>query len=152
MIFHSSSVAGLTCCKALNLELISIVLQGVKHLSAAVYYLHKGTDMWAFPSCSFAHVNFVQKEKKKKGSDFITFAIYRGQTVLSWCLWALSWALLIVGGNSNYFSHFLFHLLFNTKPWKMDTDVMIDHEAGGWKWRLELLGCIWKGLGFFPFF
>lgn len=29
---------------------------------------------------------------------------------------------------------------------------MIDHEAGGWKWRLELLGCIWKGFGVFPFF
>ena len=45
MIFHSSAVARLTFCKALNLELISIVLQGVKHLTAAVYYLHKGTDM-----------------------------------------------------------------------------------------------------------
>lgn len=45
MIFHISAVARLTFCKALNLELISIVLQGVKHLTAAVYYLQKGTDM-----------------------------------------------------------------------------------------------------------
>lgn len=46
----------------------------------------------------------------------------------------------------------MFHLLFNTQPREMNTDVMIDHGAGGWKWRLELLGCIWKGFGFFPFF
>lgn len=45
MIFHSSPVARLTFCEALNLELIGIVLQGVKHLTAAVYYLHKGTGM-----------------------------------------------------------------------------------------------------------
>jgi len=45
MIFHISPVARLTFCKALNLELISVVLQGVKYLTAAVYYLHKGTDM-----------------------------------------------------------------------------------------------------------
>lgn len=64
MIFHSSAVAGLTFCKALNLELISIVLQGVKHLTAAVYYLHKGTDMPAFLSCSLAHMNSVQQERR----------------------------------------------------------------------------------------
>lgn len=29
---------------------------------------------------------------------------------------------------------------------------MIDHEAGGWKQRLELLGCIWKEFGVFSFF
>lgn len=64
MIFHSSAVAGLTFCKALNLELISIGLQGVKHLTAAVYYLHKGTDMQDFPSCSLARMNSVQKERR----------------------------------------------------------------------------------------
>ena len=79
MIFHISPVARLTFCKALNLELISVVLQGVKYLTAAVYYLHKGTDMWAFPSCSLAHVNFVQKEKRKEVQVLLHLQLTEGR-------------------------------------------------------------------------
>lgn len=64
MIFHSSAVAELTLCKTLNLELISFTPSRVKHLTAAVYYLHKETDMQTFPSCCLAYMNSVHKERR----------------------------------------------------------------------------------------
>lgn len=102
--------------------------------------------MWAIPFMQSCHVNF-RREKSLGGGEAFGFYYFcnfqkAGCPQLSW---ANSFQeMLIVKCNINYFSHLPFNLLWNSKPWKMNTDVMINHEATGWKWRLGLLACIWK--------
>lgn len=150
MIFHSSAVAGLTFCKALNLELISFTPSRGKTFNCSCLLFTQRDWHGSLPVMQFGPYELCSKRKENKHSDFITFATYRGQTVLSCVICEIFLELCSLLETILIFS-VIFHLLFNTKPWKMSTDVMIDHGAGGWKWTLELLGSVWKGFGVFFF-